>query len=42
MSVRDPPQELSCSEVILNDLDYTTSSFDGFVTEDTNYFTWFL
>ena len=23
-------------------LDYTTGSFDGFVTEDTDYFTWFL
>ena len=28
--------------MILDDLDYITSSFNGFVTEDTNYFTWFL
>jgi len=39
---RDPPQELSCSMLILDDLDYTTSSFEGFVTEDTDYFIWFL
>ena len=39
---RDPPQELLCFEVILDDLDYMTCSFDGFVTEDTDYFTWFL
>lgn len=39
---RDPPVELSYSTVILDNLNYRTSSFKGFVTKDTNYFTWFL
>ena len=39
---RDPPQELTCFEVILDDPNYMTGSFDSFVTEDTDYFTWFL
>ena len=39
---RDPPQEILCFEVILDDPDYTTSSFKYFITEDTDYFTWFL
>ena len=38
---RDPHRELSCSAVILDNLDYRTSSFKGFVTKDTNV-TWFL
>ena len=37
-----PPQELSCSEVILDDLDYMTGSFNSFVMEDAYYFTWIL
>ena len=39
---RDPPPELSSHEVILDDLAYETSSFEGFVMVDTDYITWFL
>ena len=39
---RDPLQEHSCSKMILDNPNYTTGSFDGFITEDTDYFTWFL
>ena len=39
---RNPPHKLSCSTVILDDPDYETGSFEGFVTEDTDYVTWFL
>ena len=28
--------------MILDDPNYMTGSFDSFVTEDTDYFTWFL
>ena len=39
---KDPPRELSCSVVILDDLEYGIGSFEGFVTKDTDYVTWFL
>ena len=39
---RDPPHDLSCFAVILVDLNYGIGSFEGFVTKDTNYVTWFL
>ena len=34
---RDPSCELSCATMILDDLDYGTGSFEGFITEDTDY-----
>ena len=34
---RDPPLEISCFEVIVDDPTYATGSFKGFLTEDTNY-----
>ena len=34
---KDPPLELSSYEVILDDPTYETSSFEGFVTANTNY-----
>lgn len=39
---KDPPQKLTHSEMILDNFDYMTGSFNGFFTEDTDYFTWFL
>ena len=39
---RDPPHKLSYSAMILDNPNYGTSSFEGFVTKDTNYVTWFL
>ena len=39
---RDSPLELSNSEIILDDPYYETSSFEAFVTVDTDYVTWFL
>jgi len=39
---KDPPQELVHSEMILDNPNYMTGSFNGFVTKDTNYLTWFL
>ena len=39
---RDTPHDLSCFAVILVDLNYGIGSFEGFVTKDTNYVTWFL
>lgn len=38
---KDPPQELLWFKEILDELDYTTGSFDGFVMDDNDYFTWF-
>ena len=34
---RDPSCELSCATMILDDLDYGTGSFEGFITEETDY-----
>ena len=34
---RDPPLEISCFEVIVDDPIYATGSFKGFLIEDTNY-----
>ena len=39
---KDLPQELTHSELILDNLDCMTGSFNGFVTKNTNYITWFL
>ena len=39
---RDSPPEIFCSEVVVDDPVYATSSFKGFLTEDTDYDTWFL
>ena len=39
---RDPLQELSHFEMMLDDPDYMIVSFDSFVTGDIVYFTWFL
>jgi len=39
---RDSPRELSCSTMILDDLNYGIGSFEGFVIEGTDYITWFL
>jgi len=36
---RDLPRELSCSAMILDDLDYGTSSFEGFVMKEINFVT---
>ena len=40
--LRDPSLGALCSEVILDDLDHITCSFNSFVIEDTDYFIWFL
>ena len=39
---RDSLLEISCPEVIVDKPTYVTGSFEGFLTEDTNYATWFL
>ena len=39
---KDHPQELMHFKMILDDLDYMTGSFNGFVTKESIYFTWFL
>lgn len=39
---RDSPLKLSNSEIILDDSNYETSSFEAFVIIDTIYVTWFL
>ena len=39
---RDPPLEISCPEVIVDDPTYAIGSFEGFMIEDTDYATWFL
>ena len=39
---RDPPLELLCFLMIVDNPNYATSSFEGFITEDTGYVTWFL
>ena len=39
---KDPPSRIPCPEMILDDLDYMIGSFEGFITEATDYVTWFL
>ena len=39
---KGPPLEMSCPEVIIGNPTYVTGSFEGFVTKETNYATWFL
>lgn len=39
---KDPPLEISCPEVVMDNLAYDTGSFGGFVIEDIDYATWFL
>jgi len=34
---RDPPPEISCLKMILDEPTYAIGSFEGFVTIDTNY-----
>ena len=39
---RDSLLEISCPEVIVDKPTYVAGSFEGFLTDDTNYATWFL
>ena len=39
---RDPSLEISCIEIVLDDLVYVISSSEGFLTTDTDYVAWFL
>ena len=39
---RDPPLEISCLKVIVDDPAYATGSFEGFVIEGTDFAAWFL
>lgn len=39
---KDPPLEISCLEMVLDDPTYTIGSFEGFLTVDTDYAAWFL
>ena len=34
---KDPPLEISCPEVIVDDLAYAIGSFEGFLIKDTDY-----
>ena len=38
---RDPSLEISCIEVVLDDLVYVISSSEGFLTTNTDYVAWF-
>ena len=38
---RDPSLEISCIEIVLDDLVYVISSSEGFLTTDTDYVAWF-
>ena len=39
---RDPPHQISCPNMILDDPAYAIGSFEGFLTVATDYATWFL